>query len=171
MSHDQPAGDHDAPVTLIQAPVRLDYTVVAGHHLTRYLQGLAQKRILGARCGQCDKVYVPARGACPTCAVPTAEEVEVADQGTITTFCIINIPFANMPFPPPYAAVAVLLDRADMPIFHLLRGLEPSDCRMGLRVRAVWVPDDELAPTLGSIKWFEPSGEPDAPYDSYAGYL
>jgi hypothetical protein len=25
----------------------------------------------------------------------------------------------------------------------------------------VWVPDDELKPTLESIKWFRPNGEPD----------
>src|SRR5690606_6749383 len=100
------------PVTRIETPIRLDYTVTAGTHLTSYLRGLAQRRILGARCGECAKVYVPSRGSCPTCGVPTQGEVEVADRGTVTTFCIINIPFGRMPFPPPYAAAAVLLDGA-----------------------------------------------------------
>jgi hypothetical protein len=30
-----------------------------------------------------------------------------------------------------------------------------------MRVEAVWVPDDELGPTMESIKWFRPTGEPD----------
>ena len=37
---------------------------------------------------------------------------------------------------------------------------------MGLRVEAVWV-TDELAPTLASVKYFRPSGEPDADYATY----
>ncbi len=159
------------PVTLIQTPVRLDYTVFASRNLTTYLRAIADKRIVGGRCPSCHKVYLPARGACPTCGVPAIEPVQVADCGTITTFCIISIPFDNAPFPPPYAAIAVLLDGADMPIFHLLRGIPPEQTRMGMRVRAVWVPDDELAPTLSSIRWFEPSGEPDAAFETIASHL
>jgi uncharacterized protein len=159
------------PITLIQAPIRLDYTISAGRYLTRYLRGIANKKILGGRCSICEKVYLPQRGACPTCGIPTATEVEVADRGTVTTFCIISIPFDAAPFPPPYAAVAVLLDGADMPINHLLRGIPPSEVRMGMRVKAVWVPDDQLAPTLQSIPWFEPTGEPDADFSTIASHL
>lgn len=159
------------PVRVVGMPIRLEYTVTAGRHYSRYLRALAAKRIIGARCGECRRVYVPFRGACPTCGVPLAEEVTVEDRGTITTFCIVNIPFGNMPFDPPYVAASVLLDRADVPIFHLVRGVAPDDVRMGQRVRAVWVPDAELAPTVESIKWFEPSGEPDAPYDAYKEHL
>ena len=36
-----------------------------------------------------------------------------------------------------------------------------------MRVQAVWVPDEELAPSLQSIRYFRPTGEPDAPYESY----
>lgn len=165
------SGTGDGPVTMLHTPIRLEYTVTAGRHLSRYLRGLADRKLYGARCGTCDKVYVPSRGACPTCGVPTADEVEVADSGTVTTFCIINIPFGNMPFAPPYAAAAVLLDGADVPIFHLVRGVEPTEVRMGMRVKAAWVADAQLAPTLESIKWFEPNGEPDADYDSYKGHL
>jgi hypothetical protein len=156
---------------ILQTPIRLDYTITAGAHLSRYLRGLADKRILGARCDECAKVYVPSRGACPTCAVPTGAEVEVAHTGTVTTFCIINIPFGRMPFDPPYAAAAILLDGADIPIFHLIRGIPVDEVRMGLRVRARWAADAELKPTLESIRWFEPTGAPDAAYDTYRKHL
>jgi uncharacterized OB-fold protein len=89
----------------------------------------------------------------------------------VTTFCVIRIPFDAAPFPPPYVAVAILLDGADMPIFHLLRGISPEVARMGMRVRAVWVPDAELSPTLSSIRWFEPTGEPDVAYQAIASHL
>ena len=42
---------------------------------------------------------------------------------------------------------------------------------MGMRVRAVWAPDEELGPTLASIKWFEPTGEPDADKAEIERYL
>jgi uncharacterized OB-fold protein len=163
--------DIGEPVTLFPSPVRLDYTVTAGHHLSSYLHGFVDKKILGGRCPSCHKVYLPSRGACPTCGIPADEPAEVADKGTITTFCIIRIPFEAAPFPPPYAAVAVLLDGADMPIFHLVRGIAPEEVRMGMRVHAVWVPEEERAPTLASVRWFEPSGEPDVPYEQIARHL
>ncbi len=156
---------------ILETPIRLDYTVTAGRYLTRYLSALADKRLIGARCPECTKVYVPPRGSCPTCGVPTGDEVQVADHGTVTTFCVVNIPFGNSPFDPPYVAAAVLLDGADIPIFHLVGGIDAAEVRMGQRVRAVWVPDAELGPTLENIKWFEPSGEPDADYASYAEHL
>jgi len=159
------------PVTVMQAPIRLDYTVTAGRNLSAYLRALASKRIVGGRCSTCKKVYLPQRGACPTCGIPVNDEVEVADRGTVTTFCVIRIPFDAAPFPPPYVAIAVLLDGADMPIFHLLRGVAPEEARMGMRVKALWVPDEELAPTLASIRWFEPSGEPDVDFESIASHL
>lgn len=161
----------EEPIRVIGTPVRLEYTVTPGRHYARYLRALAEKRITGARCGRCSKVYVPPRGACPTCGVPTAGEVTVRDCGTLTTFCVVNIPFGNMPFDPPYVAAAVLLDGADIPIFHLIRGVAPDQVRMGQRVRAVWVPDAELAPTVESIRWFELSGEPDADYATYKEHL
>ena len=157
------------PVTMLYTPVRLEYTVTAGRHLSSYLRAIAGKRIIGGRCPSCQKVYLPPRGACPTCGVPATLETQVADVGTITTFCVIRIPFEAAPFPPPYIAVAILLDGADMPIFHLLRGAD--EARMGMRVRAVWVPDDQLSPTLASIRWFEPTGEPDAAYEAIASHL
>jgi hypothetical protein len=116
-------------------------------------------------------VYVPPRGSCPTCGVPTRDDVQVKDTGIVTTFCIVNIPFPGMAMKPPFAAASVLLDGADIAIFHLLQDVDVEDVRMGLRVEAVWVPDAELSPTMESIAYFKPTGEPDAPYESYKDHL
>jgi hypothetical protein len=34
-----------------------------------------------------------------------------------------------------------------------------------MRVEAVWVDDDQIGPTLESIRYFRPNGEPDAAVD------
>jgi hypothetical protein len=39
---------------------------------------------------------------------------------------------------------------------------------MGMRVRAKW--SDEPRATGAAIEWFEPTGEPDADYESYRSY-
>lgn len=159
------------PVRVVPMPIRLDYIVTAGRTYTKYLNALAERRIIGGRCPRCTKVYVPPRGSCPTCGVPTGEEVDLAHSATVTTFCVVNIPFGAMPFKPPYVVASLLLDGADLPILHLVRGIGADQVRMGLRVRAVWLPDAELAPTVESIRWFEPSGEADAEYSSYEAHL
>jgi hypothetical protein len=99
------------------------------------------------------------------------DDVEVSDRGIVTTFCIVNIPFPGMAVKPPFAAASVLLDDADIPIFHLIQELPVEEVRMGLRVEAVWRPDDELEPSMESIRHFRPTGEPDAPFERYKDHL
>ncbi len=159
------------PIVSIQTPIRLDYTLTAGQAQSRFLKGIAQGRILGQRCPKCRKVYVPPKGSCPTCAVPTEQEVEVSDKGTVTTFCIVNLPFYGQAIKPPYVSASVLLDGADIALFHLIQEIPADQVRMGLRVEAVWAPPEEMRPSLETIKYFRPTGEPDAPFDSYKEHL
>jgi len=155
------------PVRKIRTPIRLDYTMTAGEAQSRFLRQIANRKIFGQRCPECEKVYVPPRGSCPTCGIATRDEVELADQGTVTTFCIVNIPFAGAAVEVPYVCASVLLDGADITLFHLVQEVPVDEVRMGMRVEAVWVPPEERGPTLQSIKHFRPTGEPDAPYDAY----
>jgi uncharacterized OB-fold protein len=152
-------------------PVRLHYQHTASPAESTYLRGLAGGRILGQRCPVCGKVYVPSRGTCPADGVSMTAEVELAETGTVTTFCVVNVGYPGQRVTPPYVAAAVLLDGADIAFQHLILGCDPSEVRMGMRVKAVWKPREEQGMTAGFISHFTPSGEPDAPYDSYAGHL
>ncbi|MGI9084954.1 MAG: Zn-ribbon domain-containing OB-fold protein [Aeromicrobium sp.] len=164
------ASDSD-PVTGIISPVRLTYDFAASPEESAFFRGLAEGRILGQRCPVCHKVYVPPRGACPVDGVPTTDEVEVSDAGTVTTFCIVNVPFLGQKIEPPYVSAYVLLDGADIAFLHLILGVDAADVRMGMRVRAVWRPRDEWGTTIENISHFEPTGEPDADYESYRVHL
>jgi uncharacterized OB-fold protein len=159
------AGDEASPgaVTGTITPVRLSYMHTASPAESAYLRGLAYYRLLGQRCGVCGQVYIPPRGTCPADGVPTQEEVELPDTGTVTTFCVVNVGYPGQRVTPPYVAAAVLLDGADIAFQHLILGCEPGEVRMGMRVRAVW---DE-----SGIVGFAPTGEPDAAYESYARSL
>jgi uncharacterized protein len=172
-----PAGDgpvsvrEDQPVTMITTPIRLHYLHTASAEESRYLRALGEGKVVGQRCPSCRKVYVPPRGACPTCGVPTTTDVELPDTGTVTTFCVVNVPFQGQRVPAPYVAASVLLDGADIAFQHLILGCEPEEVRMGMRVRAVWKPPAEWGTTAENISHFEPTGDPDAPYESYAHHL
>jgi len=159
------------PVTMITTPVRLHYEHTASPGESEFLRALAAGRLLGQRCPACGKVYIPPRAACPTDGVPTAGEVELPDTGTVTTFCVVNVPFTGQRVPVPYVAAAIVLDGADIPIQHLILGCEPGEVRMGMRVAAVWKPRAQWGTTVENIDHFKPTGEPDAPYESYAHHL
>jgi uncharacterized OB-fold protein len=163
-------GSDEGPVTGITSPVHLEYRINAGAATTRYLQGLAQGKILGGRAPGSDEVYAASRGTDPKTGEPTSVEVEVRDSGVVTTFCIVNIPGLSELAPEiPYVSAQILLDGANNTFFGLIRGVEVDDVRMGMRVRAVWA--EELKADHTSIKWWEPTGEDDAPYEHYRDYL
>ncbi|MFE2646880.1 Zn-ribbon domain-containing OB-fold protein [Streptomyces nigra] len=158
-------GDFADPVTGIVAPARLDYTYTPGRAQTAHLDALAERRIVGERCPSCRKVYVPPRGACPTCGVATSERVEVGPRGTVTTFCIVNIKARGLDIEVPYVYAHIALDGADLALHGRIGGIPYDRVRMGLRVEPVWTegarhPDH-----------YRPTGEPDADYDTYRELL
>ncbi|MEO6885640.1 MAG: OB-fold domain-containing protein [Jatrophihabitantaceae bacterium] len=158
-------------VEMVTTPVHLHIEHSASIEETHYLQELAQGRVVGQRCPVCEKVYIPPRSACPTDGVPPGEYVELSDRGVVTTFCVVNVPFLGQRITPPYVAAYVLLDGADIAFLHLILGCEPAEVRMGMRVQASWRPRDQWGTTLQNIDHFRPTGEPDAPFQSYAEHL
>jgi len=162
--------DGDA-VTGVVTPVHLDYMYAASPEESAFFRGLAEGRILGQRCPVCEKVYVPPRGACPVDGVPTTDEVELPGTGTVTTFCIVNVPFLGQKIQPPYVSAYVLLDGADIAFLHLIQEIPADEVRMGMRVEAVWKPREEWGTTIENILHFRPTGEPDADFDTYRQHL
>jgi uncharacterized OB-fold protein len=161
----------DEPVQSIRCPVHIKYAYTAGQASSRFLRGLEQGRILGQRCPQCRKVYTPPRGACAACGVPTDEEVELSGKGTVTTFCVVNVPFYGQRIEIPYVSATILLDGADIGLMHLIQEVEAAKVHMGMRVEPVWVAPEDRKPTLESIRYFRPTGEPDADFQTYREYV
>jgi uncharacterized protein len=147
-------------VRSVRTPARLEYTYTAGQATTRFLKGIAERKILGERAPG-GKVYVPSRGADPELGKPTSEQVELPHTGTLTSFCVVNVAFYGQGMEIPYTAGLILLDGADLPMMCLLQEVDVKDVRIGMRLEAVWVDDADLRPNLESIKYFRPIDEPD----------
>ncbi|WP_030384407.1 Zn-ribbon domain-containing OB-fold protein [Streptomyces sp. NRRL S-241] len=154
-------GDFTDAVTGIVAEARLDYVYSPGRAQTAYINALSERRTVGERCPSCHKVYVPPRGACPTCGVATTDQVEVGPAGTVTTYCIVNIKAKNLDIEVPYVYAHIALDGAGLALHGRIGGIPYDQVRMGLRVEPVWTEGGRYP------DHYRPTGEPDADYDAY----
>ncbi|MGH9048176.1 MAG: Zn-ribbon domain-containing OB-fold protein [Acidimicrobiia bacterium] len=173
------------PVQFMSQMVSIEYPVPQPTLVSRaFADQLAAGRIVGHRCPSCGKVYVPPRGYCPLCVVSTtdADEVEVADRGTVTTYSVITpIQYPGQEEQDDYVLATVLLDGADMTIGQQrLDGIPIEDVHSGMRVLAVWAPETERKGAAGpgpagglgaAVTGWRPTGEPDAPLDDYAEHI
>ena len=159
--------DDRDPVTMLVVPTTIEIQHTASLPESAFLRALEEGKLLGARTGENGKVYFPAREADPATGQQLDEFIELPDKGTVTTFAIINIPFAGQRIKPPYVAAYVLLDGADIPFLHLVTEIDATDVRMGMRVEAVWKPREEWGLGIDNIDYFRPTGEPDADYETY----
>lgn len=150
------------PVQSVRTPAAIDYIATPGVALSAYLKAMKEKKILGGVCPETGQVFTPPRGVSPMSGRLTTEMVEVADVGYIESFNVTRLPIKSRPdLNPPYVSAWVVPDGSNVGAISLVAGVEPEDVRTGMRVRAVWKPDDELEESAANILHWEPTGEPD----------
>ena len=164
------------PVTRVTLPARLDYTYTPGGAQSRFLRALTERRLLAERCPSCTRVYVPARGVCPTCGIATTEQLDLPHIGTVTTFCIVNIAARGLDVEVPYCYAYVLLDGAHVGLHARIGGTAHDLVHVGQRVEPVWreqsgSDDGDVRPSLAAISHFRPTGDPDADPESYRRWM
>jgi uncharacterized OB-fold protein len=155
------------PVKYVQTDLYLPYHYFAGDYKAIYLRALKDKRILGSKCSKTGKVFVPPVMSSPESLAPCDQLVELPDRGIVTTFCVVNVPVYGRDLELPYVVASVALDGADVSIYGLVQECKATDVHMGTRVQAVWKSDAERAGDHTDIKYFKPTGEPDAPLESF----
>jgi uncharacterized OB-fold protein len=178
-------------VTDADDAIMMDHLVTLTYHETlppegvRFAEALIDGRILGQRCTACGRVFVPPKGYCPLDVVllSEADDVEVADTGTVTGFTIVApVKYYGQTKTEPFVYASVLLDGASGTLGGQDISAVPADkVRAGMRVRAVWKPPAErnaegmsargYASVSGCISSFEPTGEPDAPREHYKEHV
>jgi uncharacterized OB-fold protein len=152
-------------ITGIKAPIFLKYNFTAGAAPSRFLTQVKKGVLTGQRCPKCSGVYVPPRGSCAACGVPTEEEVVLSDKATVQSFTIVSIPIPNNPIQPPYIIANVVPDGASISFIHLLSECVNEEIHIGQRVQAVWKPQTEWDYAMDNIRYFKPIDEPDVPVD------
>ena len=79
------------PVTSVKTPISMRYDFSVGAGTSTFMRAIREGRILGARCPDTGKVYVPPRLSSVETASPMTELIEVSDRGFVYTYCIVNI--------------------------------------------------------------------------------
>ncbi len=175
------------PVQFMSHHTAVEYKIPEPSLLSIHFgEELAKGRIIGHKCPQCGKVYMPPRGYCPLCVVETteADEVDVANVGTITTFSVITpLQYQGQEETEDYVQANLLLDGADTTIMVMrMDGIAIGDVRSGMRVRAVFPPAYEggasasasMARGMGlgdAVERWEPTGEPDLTREQIAEHI
>ena len=101
------------------------------------------------------------------CGVEFAETVPLANTGTVATYTIVNVNFANRAVELPYVVGEVVFDGADVSTSLLIQGVPLDEVRQGMRVEAKWIPQDQWDYSLANISHVEALDEPDAPFETY----
>jgi uncharacterized OB-fold protein len=147
----------------LRAPldIEFDYTRSLGPVLSRFLTGLAERRILGAR-GADGRVHAPPFEYDPVSAGPPEELVEVGPSGTVVSWSWMPSPLEGQPLAGPFAWALIRLDGADTAMLHAVDPGPPGPAAMrtGLRVRPRWAPS--RVGSIRDIACFEPLGGPAA---------
>ena len=159
------------PIKYVEANLYLPYRYVAGDYRARFLRRLKDKIFTGSKDSETGKVFVAPLMNSPESFAPCEEFVELPGKGVVTTFCIVNIPVIGRELQLPYVAASVALDGAAISIFSAIQECQPDEVRMGMRVEAVWRPDGERTGSFDDVLYFKPTGEPDAPPESYINRL
>lgn len=105
----------------------LSYRHALGTTVGGFLAGLRDKRLLGRRCPECQRVLFPARSFCDRDHVETTDWVEVGHHGVLEMFTIVYEPFPGMRVPPPYVLAYARLAGADTAVVGYVQGLDLSD--------------------------------------------
>ncbi len=153
----------DKPVTYVDTPISMRYDYSIGVGMSAFMRAIREGKLLGARCPDTGKVYVPSCLTSVETASPMSELVELPDRGVVYTYCIVNIKFYEQVLDIPYAYAYIVLDGADSAIMHLVQECTIEEMRPGMRVQAVWKDSSEWTESLENIRYFKPTGEPDLP--------
>jgi uncharacterized OB-fold protein len=162
-------GDDPVQRQVVPASMRYDYS--PGLATSRFLRGLAEKRIIGERCPVTGDVYVPPRGVSPVSGLRTTDQVEVGPNATITSFCVVHIGFGVNAPPTPFVSALFLPDGAAVSLYGTMGEVSHDQVRIGMRVEPVWVDDADLTTSMENIRYWRPIDEPDVPAEQLKGHM
>lgn len=180
---ERPPEEDTGPVRFMQQHIALDYAVRVSPLAERFGEQLRSGRIVGHRCPSCGLVYVPTRAFCAMCTVAMgeADELDLADRGIVTSFTVLTpIQYHGQKERDDYALASILLEGADGTVGQQRLLDVPLDhIRMGMRVQAVWAPEEERASAAGdrgygfgnAITGWRPTGDADAATEEFAEHV
>lgn len=144
-------------VLLTEWRPNLKYAWDTGIGYARYFSELKQGRIVGTKCHRCRRVLLPARVFCEWCFRTVDEWVYLNDTGVINTFSIAYTGSMAERLKEPVIPALVEIDGSGgVAIMHLISEVDPWKLKIGMRVKAVWKPEQEREGAITDIRHWKP---------------
>jgi uncharacterized OB-fold protein len=106
---------------ILEGDITIPYKWTTGPAAGRFLAELRDNaRVVGGRCAECGRVYVPPPDVCGDCFKPVNDWIALSGQGVEVAASRVH---RRMPFSPadaPYTVALVRLDGADTDLLHLV---------------------------------------------------
>lgn len=124
----------------------------------RFLKEHKKGKLIGSKCNKCDRVVLPPRIYCEYCFRNMDKWVYLPDTGNVRTFTLMYINVDGERLDQPRMVAWVEIDGAskDIGMLGFLGEVDPEDIKFGMRVKAVWKPEDEREGHVSDISYFKP---------------
>jgi len=133
---------------------KAEYAWDTGVAIGRYLAELKNGRLVGRSCVKCSRVLVPPRMHCEWCWRPTDEWVPLKDRGVVNTFSLCYVTWDMRKLDTPEIPAVIEIEGASPGhgILHKIGEVDPKKVRIGMKVKAVWKPENERTGSILDIR-------------------
>ena len=134
-------------------PVTSRYTYGLGGE--RFFRAIKEDaRILGTRCPNCDRLYVPGVIFCERCMNSLDDWIDVGTTGEIHTYTILEKGYDGLTLEQPELIAFVKI--GDGGLLHRVSGINPDELEIGMEVEAIFKPAQEREGSITDILYFTP---------------
>jgi uncharacterized OB-fold protein len=134
--------------------LEFNYTRSLGPTLAAFFDGLANRKIVGAKTSD-GRVLVPPSPHDPDTGEDTVGFVDLPDTGVVTTWAWVHAPRPRHPLQTPFAWALIKVDGADTAILHAVDAGDESKMSTGMKVQARWAA--EPSGSILDLACFEPA--------------
>ena len=123
--------------------VRADFNLWVGRYLDKFFDNLENKKVIGNKCLKCGDVFIPPRKICGKCnvVIPLEENwLDLPDTGTLINYTITPYRVNDRTHRKAKNLLLgmVQIDGSNTSIVYRLLDLEPSDVKIGMKVKIEW---------------------------------
>ncbi len=139
-----------------QSGIKLQYNWWLGEVGSRFYKELRDRcKIVGIKCPECRRIYVPPYQNCPNCFSKMSEWVDLEGTGTLVTYTIVrySVP-AIQPLEVPFGLGIIKLEGADTGFTHVIGEVDLEKLRIGMKLKPVF--REARKGHLLDIKYFKP---------------
>jgi len=141
-----------------QGDMEADYIYTLGVVGERFFSEIKENgRIMGARCPNCDVVYLPPRMYCEKCFAKLGEWIDMGKKGVVHTYTVASIDVEGKRLKNPVIFALIKFRGACGGLIHKIGETTPNKVKIGMKVEAVLKPSFDRKASINDIVHFKPT--------------